>query len=276
MTTPASVFDRQIEHWRREQELPWYRIKHHQVQANLARHLDGRELSVLDAGGGNGLDSLPLAAVGHSVLIVDYSQAMLADAQARADAGGLQGRIQLQQADLADVGDRLAGETFDMVLCHNVIQYLEEPADLLRQLAGLLRPGGLLSLISMNRYSAVYAAAFLRDDLAAALGEIDTRTVRGTMFEALLTIYSAQEAGALLEDAGFAIVADYGLLCITPYWGDTARKHDPVVYAQLVALESALTDKEPYKRLARHYHVIAQKASPAAPTRSLSTKVALI
>ena len=73
---PASIFDAQIEQWRREEDQPWYRIKRRQVQVNLARHLAGSGLRILDAGGGNGLDSLPLAAQGHHVVIVDYSQAM--------------------------------------------------------------------------------------------------------------------------------------------------------------------------------------------------------
>lgn len=256
---PSSTFDRQMEHWRSEQKLPWYRIMRRQIQVNLAAHLAGGALQILDAGGGNGLDALPLAEEGRHVLLVDYSAAMLADAQEQAAAGGLRDRVQVRQAEVEGIGELLAGETFDAILCHNVIQYLDDAPALLRQLVGLLRPGGLLSLVSMNRYSAAYAALLLHGDLDAAAAAIDTHTARTIIFDAALTVYSAEEAAAMLTEAGLAVVADYGLLGITAYWREDERKHDPAVFAQLEALELALMDKEPYKRLARSFQLIARK-----------------
>lgn len=262
MAIPASVFDTQIEQWRRDEDLPWWRIKRRQVQVNLARHLVGRKMRILDAGGGNGLDSLPLAELGHRVVIVDYSQAMLADAHTRAESAGLLDRIELHQADVAGIGELFPDESFDAVLCHNVIQYMPATNDqstLLSSLARLLKPHGVLSLVSMNRFSAVYAELFLRGSPAAALRQIDTDTVQGLMFDAPMLIHSAQEACDMLEAAGLVVAADYGLLCVTPYWGDNAAKHDPAVYEQLEALELALSDKLPYKVLARHYQVMARR-----------------
>lgn len=259
---PASVFDAQIEQWRRDEDLPWYRIKRRQVQVNLARHLAGSGLRILDAGGGNGLDSLPLAAQGHHVVIVDYSQAMLADAGARAEAAGLQDRVALQLADVAGIGDLFPGASFDAVLCHNVIQYLPARNDQSALLAGLMRllkPQGVLSLISLNRLSAVYGELFLRGNPAAALQQIDTDMVQGIMFNAPMLVHSAQEACDMLEKVGFAATADYGLLCVTPYWGNNAAKYDPEVYEQLEALELALSDRRPFNILARHYQVIARR-----------------
>jgi S-adenosylmethionine-dependent methyltransferase len=256
---PPAIFDQQMDQWQREQALPWYQLKHHQVQVNLAQHLPSPPLRILDAGGGNGLDSLPLAALGHTVVIADYSTAMLADAEARAVAAGVSAQVRLHQADLSALGAALADEVFDVVLCHNVMQYLPDPSGVLRVLARLVRVGGLLSLVSMNRYSSVYAAAFLRDDLTAAQEQIDARTTRGVMFPADLIVYSPEEAAEMLAASGLTVAAHYGLLCITPYWGDNAAKHDPAIYAQLAALEAALADKHPYKLLARHFHLIAQK-----------------
>lgn len=239
--------------------MPWYRLTRRQIGAGLAQHLSGRKLRILDAGGGNGLDSLPLAAQGHDVLIVDYSAAMLADAQTQAATRGLQGQLQVQQAELSGIDELLKGETFDAVLCHNVIQYLDDAPALLRQLAAALRPGGLLSLVSMNRYSAVYAALLLRNDVKAARAGIGAHAAHTVIFDAPLIVYSAAEAAAMLAQAGLAVTADYGLLCITAYWREDERKHDPAVYAQLEELELALMDQEPYKSLARSFQVIAHK-----------------
>jgi S-adenosylmethionine-dependent methyltransferase len=109
-----------------------------------------------------------------------------------------------------------------VVLCHNVIQYLDDAPAMLRRLSTLLRPGGLLSLVGMNRYSAVYAALLLHGDLAAARDRIDARTVQGIMFDAPLRIYSAPEAAAMLAQAGLSVTANYGF-CASPPTGATTN-----------------------------------------------------
>ena len=74
MPPSSTVFDQSVERWLAEQHMPWSRIKYAVTQANLRRHLGAGPLRILDAGGGNGLESLALAAGGHHVTLVDYSQ----------------------------------------------------------------------------------------------------------------------------------------------------------------------------------------------------------
>lgn len=78
MPTSPAVFDSHIASWLAEQEEPWNRLKYAVTQANLARHLPAGPLAILDAGGGNGADALPLALAGNAVTIADYSVEMLA------------------------------------------------------------------------------------------------------------------------------------------------------------------------------------------------------
>ena len=51
------------------------------------------------------------------------------------------------------------------------------------------------------------------------------------------------------------------------YWGDNERKSDPTVWAQIEQLEFALTDRFPYKLLARNLQVIARTVCNHAPAR---------
>jgi hypothetical protein len=63
----------------------------------------------------------------------------------------------------------------------------------------------------------------------------------------------------LLRDAGCHIEQDYGVRCVCDYWGDNERKSQPEIFEQLERLEFALTDKYPYKLLARYFQVVARK-----------------
>ena len=259
MKTTSTTFDNSMPQWIKEQNQPWGRLKYKMAQANLAKHLSEGPLQILDAGGGNGYDSIPMALQGHHVDIVDYSTEMLALARAQAAETNTTERIATHQAELGDIRSLFEAGRFDLVLCHNVVSYVDDVLALFRDLTALLKAGGLVSIIGLNRYSIPYHAAFLKGDLEDARARIDAREFRANIFDATVTCYSADEISALLRDAGCRIEHDYGIRCICDYWGDNERKADPQVFAQIEALEFALADKHPYKLLARFFHIIARK-----------------
>jgi S-adenosylmethionine-dependent methyltransferase len=178
---------------------------------------------------------------------------------AAAGAAGVAERVHLQHAALDVAAVQAAGEAFDLVLCHNVLQYVPDGQALLTALAGRLRSGGLLSLVSLNRFSIPYKTAFFEGDLDKALAQLDTRTVKVYLFDATVTCYSAQEAGDWLRQAGLAVEADYGIRCLADYWGSNEQKLNPDTFARLAALEAALAERHPYKLLARFFQVVARK-----------------
>jgi S-adenosylmethionine-dependent methyltransferase len=259
MPTSSSVFDATVDKWIAEQQTPWARLRYAVAAANLQRHLGPGSLRVLDAGGGNGHESLPFAAAGHHVTLVDYSAGMLAAAHAVAEAAQLQAHVTMQQAEVTALAELFAPDSFDVVLCHNVLQYVDDVPALLAALAAPLRAGGLLSLISTNRYASPYRDAFLFNDLARAYAQLDRHANETILFGTTVTEYSADEILPLLPAANLDAVADYGIRCVCDYWGDNARKSDPATFAQLEQLEFALTDRHPYKWLARFYQIVARK-----------------
>jgi len=265
MQPSGAAFDAGIETWVAEQRTPWARLKYAVTASNLRRNLGDGPLRILDAGGGNGADSLPLAAQGHSVTIVDYSAAMLGYAERQATAEGLRDSVVLHHAELDALPTLFPPASFDLVLCHNVLQYIDDVPQVLEVLVGSLAPAGVLSLLSVNRYALPYRAAFLYGDLDAACAALDERQHAAVIFgQAMTTEYSADEVLAMLPTAGCMVLADYGIHCITPYWGDNERKADPVVYAQLERLELALTVRHPYKLLARYFQIVARQGQQAS------------
>lgn len=260
MPATASEFDDKIAQWKQEMDLPWAKLKYQLGQANLAKHLGQNKMRILDAGGGNGLDSIPFAKQGHDVDIVDYSQAMLADVQNRTRQENPGGHITTHLADVRNIPDLFPDSQFDLILCHNVLQYIEDVPLLLKSFAKLLRPHGVVSIVSINRYSIPYHTAFLDDNLAEALAQLNARTSKAKIFNTLMTNYCANEIKELLETIGITPEGDYGVRCICDYWGDNERKLDPAIFEQIERLEFALTDLYPYKLLARYYQVVGRKA----------------
>jgi len=199
---------------------------------------------VVDAGGGTGQLAVALAASGYRVTVVDTSAAMLATcAQRAADAGpGVAGRVATLQGDAADLPGLLGQGGQDAAVCHDLLTRVDDQAALLASLAGVVAPGGVLSLGFANRdWLALRAGR--RGDHAAAL-----RLVQGG--EAM----TLAEAETELDKAGFELVSAAG---VGVFAGDDDL--GPGELAALVELERLVAGREPYRSSARTLHLVARR-----------------
>ncbi|MEU5218075.1 methyltransferase domain-containing protein [Streptomyces sp. NPDC020807] len=255
-------FDTAMAGWTEWQEAPWGRIRYTVAEANLLRHVGGPAegpLRVLDLAGGDGGDAIRLAARGHHVTVVDHAPAMLAAAGERAAAGGLSERVACVRADVTELPADLAAGEFDVVLCHNLVQYVDDvPATLAGALAPL-REGGLFSLMAINRHSEALNIAVRRTDPRAALAALGDDRLQSALFDAELTLHTAEELIPTLESLGCEDVHHYGIRTFCDYITDDARKYDPGYYADLERLELATTALHPYPHTARLLQLTARK-----------------
>ena len=258
MTAGSQAFDEHVEAWKREMARPWNRLRLQVEIANLLRHAGDSEFTILDAGGGNGYASIPLAQNGCRVVVADYSEAMVADGQKLVSELGLEERVSFVRTGLEDLSGAIHDREFDVVLCHNVLQYVESIPHVIREILRPLKAQGIVSIVCLNRYSIAYHQAFIWDDLQAAQAAIGARENQ-TMFGAVARALGVDEIVEMLEGQECDVLADYGLRCMIDYWGDNERKAEPETLAQLEELELALSSEYPYKLLARYFQVIAQK-----------------
>ncbi|WP_234323743.1 class I SAM-dependent methyltransferase [Streptomyces sp. NRRL F-2580] len=82
---------------------------------------------------------------------------------------------------------------FDVVLCHNLLQYVDDVPGTLATALAPLKPGGLFSAMAINRHSAALNITVREMDPAAAAAALDTDQVRTQMFNSALTLYTAEE-----------------------------------------------------------------------------------
>ena len=200
--------------------------------------------SVVDAGGGTGQLAVALAASGYRVTVVDTSAAMLATcAQRAADEGGeVAERVATVQGDAADLPGLLGQGGQAAAVCHDLLNRVDDQAALLASLAGVVAPGGVLSLGFANRdWLALRAGR--RGDHAAAL-----RLVQGG--EAM----TLAEAETELDKAGFELVDAAG---VGVFAGDDDL--GPGELAALVELERLVAGREPYRSSARTLHLVARR-----------------
>ena len=112
---------------------------------------------VLDIGCGGGLVAEPLARLGARVTGIDPAAETIAAAAAHANLQGLAIDYRAARAEALVA----AGETFDAVLCLEVVEHVPDVAAFLRLAASLVRPGGVLIVSTINRTLKSYALAII-------------------------------------------------------------------------------------------------------------------
>ena len=195
----------------------------------------------------------------HQVDIVDISQQMLNDARANAALAGVTDRLNTHAMDILGIAEKFNADEFDIVLCHNVIQFIDEVNPLLEILQKVLKPGGFMSLITTNQYSLPYQAAFLEQDLDKAYNLLDQDDQYNSIFDINVHEYRADEVIDWLTKMGLKLERHYGIRCLYNYWGTNELKEDSEVYVKLKKLEMEFTERTPYKLTARQFQLIARK-----------------
>ncbi len=92
---------------------------------------------VLSFGDGLGFDSTGLALAGHQVTYFEVGQLN----QAFSERVFRDNQVQVARCNRAE---ELPPESFDVVICLDVLEHVPQPPELVRQLAGWLKPGGFL------------------------------------------------------------------------------------------------------------------------------------
>ncbi|HLU44934.1 MAG TPA: methyltransferase domain-containing protein [Natronosporangium sp.] len=229
------------------------------LSAELARYPD-QELAVVDVGGGTGGFAVPLAEAGHRVTVVDPSPDALAALARRAAEAGVGDRIRGVQGDGDRLADLVAPDSADLVLCHSLLEVVEDPAGVVQAIAAILRPEGAASVLVANQVAAVLARA-MSGQLTAAAGLLRDPSAPAGSGDTLQRRFDVATVAGYLTAAGLTLETVHGVRVLTDLLPPPVAEGDP---AAVLALETELATRPPYRDIAAQLHLLARRPAGAS------------
>ncbi|AEW93588.1 MULTISPECIES: methyltransferase [Streptomycetaceae] len=219
---------------------------------------EGSGLDVLDTGGGTGNFAVPVAELGHRVTVVDPSPDALFALERRAAEAGVTDRVRGVQGDAGGLLDVVESGAYDVVLCHGVLEYLDDPAGGVRNVVRALRPSGTLSLLAAGRNGAVLARAIAGHfgEARRGLTDPDGRWGEG---DPLPRRFTAEELTALVGEAGLEVASVHGVRVFADLVPGVLVDTEPGAVEALRELELAAAELPAFHSIATQLHVLAHR-----------------
>jgi S-adenosylmethionine-dependent methyltransferase len=232
-------------------------------------------LDIVDVGAGTGGFAVSIASRGHRVTVVDPSPDALAAARWRAaETGVTLTEVQGEAVDLPALvgepgtdGASADRNGADLVICHNVLEYVDSPDAALAAIARVLRPGGTVSVLAANTIAAVlqralagkYAEALAMLPGSATSGSGASGAVSSSAGRAPSAVrrFTLPELTALIERAGLRVGEAHGIRIFSSLLPGAGA--DPAAVEALRELEDAAATCPPLRDIAARLHLLASR-----------------
>lgn len=213
-------------------------------------------LDVLDAGGGTGGLAVPLAELGHHVTVVDSSPDALAGLERRAAEAGV--RVRALQGDADGLLEAVGPDSADLVLCHSVLEYVDDPGAAMAALTAAVRPGGSVSVLVAGQVAAALHRALSGhfDDARRVLTDVSGRWGEG---DRMPRRFTRETLSALVRGAGLRVAELHGVRIFADLVPSGMLDGDADSAEALIALESVAAVHPVLRDLAAQLHLVADK-----------------
>ena len=218
----------------------WDRMFKRIVWAQLGE-IEGKR--ILDFGSGEGITANYLAKK-NVVVAVEPSEDMLRNRWDDYEYKQIVG-------DVSNLSE-FESESFDLIICHNVLEYIDDKEQVINELCRLLKVGGMISVVKHNRAGRVMQMAVLLDDMKKANDILDGKDGMSSQFGAIRYYEDEQ---IVRWNNRLKLIDEFG---IRTFWHlqQNQEKHGTEEWQkQMMQLEMRVSKIEEYKKIALLHHL---------------------
>lgn len=166
-------------------------------------------------------------------------------------------RVQVVRADATRLAGTFSPGCFDAVLCHGLLMYFPDPGPILTDLARMLTPGGILSLLVRNGDGLAMRSGLLGDWAEAS--PAFSSTTYGNRLGITVRADRLTELTAALSGRGLEVFKWYGVRIFTDAVPDDTPLPGDEELAHILTCETQAGATDPYRAIAALTHVFARR-----------------
>ncbi len=217
----------------------------------MTEQVSPNSIEILDVGGGQGQIALQLAEMGFAVTLTDISQHMLEVAKQTAQDKSIDS-VHFIQSALQDLPDIL-NKQYDLVLCHAVFEWLDDPKQAFSTLTNLCKQDGAISLMFYNQAGQILSNLVYGNFDYIRAGLKAKKVVKLNPQASL----KAEEVMSWCSNAQYQVKVKSGVRCFHDYMRDISKWDSD--FENILEMELAYCQQEPYASIGRYMHLILAK-----------------
>ena len=233
---------------------PWGKIFYDLVFTQLDIPQTPR-LKILDFGSGLGVTANHYA-VWHDVTAVEPNEEMIENSHRDNKYNQITGGIEKIK--------QFENNSFDIILCHNVLEYIEDKEPIVAELLRVLKTGGILSVVKHNRAGRVFHTSVFKNDPKKALTLLDKNANDKSNYLGTQYIYANDYMAKLANKYGGEIKEVFGMRAFYALGQDNTVKYTDEWYENMLALENCVASVDEYKSAAFFNHLLIKKSEVLA------------
>lgn len=222
---------------------PWGQLFYKMIWHNLPF----KEAKILDFGSGFGITADYLAK-DNEVTAIEPNAEMISNRSREHSYDQIVGGIER----LKDIPDM----SFDVVVCHNVLEYMDERREVFREFDRVLKNDGVLSLVKHNKVGKIMQKAVFENDVDGALELINNKNAVSANF-GMINEYGTGDLEEYIADL-FWIDKVFG---VRTFFGlqRNEYKTEPNWANDMFKLECAVEEMREFREIAFFHHIVLKK-----------------
>lgn len=149
---------------------------------------------------------------------------------------------------------------FDLIICHNVIEYANERKDIFKEFYRVLKPKGMISIVKHNHVGRIISKIALENNLDQALELFNGGTSTAAYF-GNINYYDKQDIFNWIGNANISIEKVLGIRTFYALHSNNEVRNDALWQEKMFQLEMKASDIDDYKNIAFFNHLLLRKNS---------------
>jgi len=227
---------------------PWSTLFYRVVWEQLS-HINN--LKILDFGSGFGITANYLAK-NNDVLAIEPDAETVEKRMCKNNYKQIIGNInQLKQQE---------DNSFDVVVCHNVLEYIKERKDIFQEFYRILKPNGIISIVKHNHLGKIIEKVVYENDMDEAIYLLDGGTISVPEF-GQVNYYNINDIIALVKGMNVNIEKVLGVRTFWALQQNHELKNQPDWEEKMFNIEMKVCNIDEYINISYFNHILLKKFS---------------